>query len=61
MSSQRRPLPPREADITRLLLHGASSTELCEALSIGSETLRSHMKRFFARTGSWTRVELLPS
>ena len=50
---------PREAEIARHLVRGATTDELCESLGMGVETLKTHLKRMFAKTNTRNRLELV--
>src|SRR5437867_3542664 len=49
-------LTPREREVALLLLAGASTVEVCTALSISRETLKTHAKRLFEKSGVRTRT-----
>ena len=49
----------REREIAERLMRGASSDEICDALGIAPETLKSHVKNMLAKTGTRNRTELV--
>lgn len=51
-------LTPREADVLELLQSGRSNAEIAEALHIGVETVRTHVRRVYRKLGVRTRREL---
>ena len=52
-------LPPQQARIAYFLLTGLGDKQIAKAMGIGLPTVRTHMTRLFARTGSKDRVELI--
>ncbi len=52
-------LTPRERDVARHLLRGASSDEICRAAGIASNTLRTHVRRILEKTGMHSRAEFV--
>ena len=52
-------LTEREREVARALLQGKSSDEICAALCISQNTLKSHLAHLFAKSGTSTRAELL--
>lgn len=53
---QRYALTPREREVARLLIAGANTAEIAEALSIARSTAIIHVKSIMAKTGSKTRA-----
>jgi len=51
-------LSSRQAEVTELLLRGASDKEIVKALGIKAPTLRTYRDRIAARTGTRNRMEL---
>jgi len=49
----------REGDIVRLLLNGLSNSEICDELSISQNTVKSHLKNIFQKSGARSRIDLL--
>lgn len=49
----------KETDVMRLLLAGQSTKSISERLAIAENTLRTHIKRLFEKTGAKTRTELM--
>lgn len=49
----------REEDIVRLILAGESTHSITEKLGISENTVRTHLKRVFEKTGARTRTELM--
>lgn len=49
----------RETEIAQYLVRGATTAEISEALGIGVETLRTHLKRMFSKTNTRSRLELV--
>ena len=49
----------REEDVMRLLLSGSTTKAISERLAIAENTLRTHIKRLFEKTGARTRTELM--
>ena len=50
-------LTPRERDVAQAMLEGKSSAEACEALAISRDTLKTHMRRVFEKSGCRNRAE----
>ena len=50
---------PREEDIVRLLLAGESTQSITEKLGIAENTVRTHLKKVFEKTGARSRTELM--
>jgi DNA-binding NarL/FixJ family response regulator len=51
-------LSPRETDVVRLVVEGASNDEIGARLGISSRTVESHLRRLFERVGVASRTEL---
>lgn len=52
-------LPPRQADIVRLILQGKQDKEIAAALGLRRSTIRTYLARIFARLGVSDRVQLI--
>ncbi|MCD7053789.1 response regulator transcription factor [Rhodococcus sp. BH2-1] len=50
-------LTPREVDILRLIAAGRSNREIVRELCIGESTVKTHINRIFAKTGSRDRAQ----
>jgi LuxR family quorum sensing-dependent transcriptional regulator len=50
-------LTPRELAVLRLVSTGAASREVAHALSLGEETVRSHLKKAQAKLGARSRTQ----
>ncbi len=50
-------LSPREAEILRLLADGYLYKEIADALSIGNETVRTHVRHIYDKLHVRTRTE----
>jgi DNA-binding NarL/FixJ family response regulator len=50
-------LTPREAEVLRLIAAGASNREIARALFVSEATVKTHVNRIFAKTGSRDRVQ----
>jgi DNA-binding NarL/FixJ family response regulator len=48
-------LTPREAEILVLIAQGASNSDIADRLVVSSHTVKSHINRIFAKTGSRDR------
>ena len=51
-------LTPRELEIVRLVVGGYANKEIAEKLSIGENTVKSHMTHIFNKLGASSRIEL---
>jgi DNA-binding NarL/FixJ family response regulator len=49
-------LTPREAEILTLIASGASNTDIATQLVLSNHTVKSHINRIFAKTGSKNRT-----
>jgi DNA-binding NarL/FixJ family response regulator len=49
-------LTPREAEVLRLIAGGASNREIARALFVSEATVKTHVNRIFAKTGSRDRA-----
>src|ERR1700722_2268779 len=50
-------LTPREADVLRLIAAGKSNREIARALYVSEATVKTHVNRIFAKTGSRYRSQ----
>lgn len=50
-------LTPRQAQVLRLLAHGASTQLIAEELGLSPETVRNHIRALFRRLGVHSRLE----
>jgi PAS domain S-box-containing protein len=53
------PLTKREQEIVRLIALGEVTPEICAALHIAPDTVRSHVRNAMAKTGARTRAQLI--
>ena len=53
------PLTPRERVIVRLIALGETTPQICAALFIAPDTVRSHVRNAMAKTGARTRAQLI--
>jgi len=51
------PLTPREVEVLRMLVGGASTESICRRLRIGRATVRSHVQHILAKLGVRSRLE----
>jgi DNA-binding NarL/FixJ family response regulator len=52
-------LTPRESDVLRLIAAGKSNREIARALFVSEATVKTHVNRIFAKTGSRDRVQAM--
>jgi DNA-binding CsgD family transcriptional regulator len=52
-------LTPREADVLRLIAAGKSNREIARALFVSEATVKTHINRIFAKTGSRDRMQAM--
>ena len=52
-------LTPREADVLRLIAAGQSNREIARTLYVSEATVKTHVNRIFAKTGSRDRVQAM--
>jgi DNA-binding CsgD family transcriptional regulator len=52
-------LTPREADVLLLITSGCGYDSICERLSMGRPTLRTHLRSAYTKVGCKNRVELI--
>jgi len=52
-------LTPREAEVLRLIAADASNREIARALFVSEATVKTHVNRIFAKTGSRDRVQAM--
>jgi DNA-binding NarL/FixJ family response regulator len=50
-------LTPRESDVLRLIAAGKSNREIARALFVSEATVKTHVNRIFAKTGSRDRSQ----
>jgi len=50
-------LTPRETDVLRLIADGKSNREIARALYVSEATVKTHVNRIFAKTGSRDRTQ----
>ena len=50
-------LTPRESDVLRLIAAGKSNREIARALYVSEATVKTHVNRIFAKTGSRDRTQ----
>ena len=52
-------LTPRESDVLRLIADGRSNREIARALYVSEATVKTHVNRIFAKTGSRDRTQAI--
>jgi DNA-binding NarL/FixJ family response regulator len=52
-------LTPRESDVLRLIAAGKSNREIARALFVSEATVKTHINRIFAKTGSRDRTQAM--
>jgi DNA-binding NarL/FixJ family response regulator len=52
-------LTPREADVLRLIAGGQSNREIARTLFVSEATVKTHVNRIFAKTGSRDRAQAI--
>jgi DNA-binding NarL/FixJ family response regulator len=52
-------LTPRETEVLRLIATGTSNREIARALVVSEATVKTHVNRIFAKTGSRDRVQAM--
>jgi len=52
-------LTPREADVLKLIAAGQSNREIARTLYVSEATVKTHVNRIFAKTGSRDRVQAM--
>ena len=52
-------LTRREIEVCRLVVRGLSNAELCHALFISHDTLRTHLKSIYRKAGAKDRASLI--
>jgi len=52
-------LTPREAEVLRLIAEGRSNREIARALFVSEATVKTHVNRIFAKTGSRDRAQAI--
>jgi DNA-binding NarL/FixJ family response regulator len=52
-------LTPREADVLRLIAQGQSNREIARTLFVSEATVKTHVNRIFAKTGSRDRAQAI--
>ena len=52
-------ITPREAEVLRLIAEGRSNREIARALFVSEATVKTHVNRIFAKTGSRDRAQAI--
>jgi DNA-binding NarL/FixJ family response regulator len=52
-------LTPRESEVLRLIAAGRSNREIARALFVSEATVKTHVNRIFAKTGSRDRAQAM--
>jgi DNA-binding NarL/FixJ family response regulator len=52
-------LTPRESDVLRLIAEGRTNREIARALFVSEATIKTHVNRIFAKTGSRDRTQAM--
>ena len=52
-------LTPREAEVLRLIAAGQSNREIARTLFVSEATVKTHVNRIFAKTGSRDRAQAI--
>jgi DNA-binding NarL/FixJ family response regulator len=52
-------LTPREVDVLRLMAEGQSNREIARTLFVSEATVKTHVNRIFAKTGSRDRAQAI--
>ena len=52
-------LTPRELEVLRLMARGLSNAELADQLVLSGATVKTHVNRIFAKTGSRDRAQAI--
>ena len=52
-------LTPRESEVLRLIAAGKSNREIARALFVSEATVKTHVNRIFAKTGSRDRSQAM--
>ena len=52
-------LTPREAEVLKLIAAGQSNREIARTLYVSEATVKTHVNRIFAKTGSRDRVQAM--
>jgi DNA-binding NarL/FixJ family response regulator len=52
-------LTPRESEVLRLIAAGRSNREIARALFVSEATVKTHVNRIFAKTGSRDRTQAM--
>ena len=52
-------ITPRELEVVKHLINGLSNNDICDELSIGMATVKTHLNNLFQKTGARSRTELV--